>query len=253
MFSVTFACSVVKKIYCEFIDAGILNRGFHIMTFRVGILGIDGSGKSTLVAGLEQRLSASASVMSIGQRVTLHTRAGERVDLLDALPKSAHPLHHFYRNMQRHWTLQRLPGLIRGYQPDICLEDRDSVIDFCALTTAHIPALRYLAPRRRVTIFVTLTRRCLADMYLYLRLPTAVADARIRCKLRQTRRPRASHETPHLLERVAREYPRFLDYLAEISIPAVVLDADQPVQAVLDTACLSIHSQYDRISELLIP
>ena len=215
------------------------------MTFLVGILGIDGSGKSTLVAGLEQRLSAAASVMSIGQRVTLH-RAGERVDLLGALPTSAHPLHHFYRNMQRHWTLQRLPGLLKRYQPDICLEDRDSVIDFCALMTAHIPALRSLAPRHRVTIFVTLTRRCLADMYLYLRLPTAVADARIRCKLQQTRRLRAYHETPHLLERVAREYPRFLDYLAEISIPAVVLDADQPAQAVLDAACLSIQSQYDR-------
>ena len=216
------------------------------MTFRVGILGIDGSGKSTLVAGLEQRLSVSASVMSIGQRVTLHTRAGDRVDLLGALPASAHPLHHFCRNMQRHWTLQRLPGLLRRYQPDICLEDRDGVIDFCALTTAHIPALRYLTPRWRVTIFLTLTGRGLADMYLYLRLSTAVADARIQCKLRQTRRLRAYHETLHRLERVAREYPRFLDYLAEIGVPAVVLDADQPAPAVLAAACSAIHDQYHR-------
>lgn len=220
------------------------------MTFRVGILGIDGSGKSTLVAGLEQRLAASGSVMSIGQRVTLYTRAGERFDLLGALPKAAHPLRHFYRNMQRHWTLQRLPGLLRRYQPDICLEDRDGVIDFCALATAHIPALRYLAPRWRVRIFLTLTGRGLADMYLYLRLSTAVADARIQCKLRQTRRLRAYHETPHRLERVAREYPRFLDYLEQINIPAVVVDADQPVPAVLAAACSAIHDQYHRKGNL---
>jgi hypothetical protein len=37
---------------------------------------------------------------------------------------------------------------------------------------------------------------------------------------------------------------RFLDYLTEIGVPAVVVDADQPAQAVLDAACLSIHSQY---------
>lgn len=216
------------------------------MTFRVGILGIDGSGKSTLVAGLEQRLSISCSVMSIGQRVTLHSNAGERVDLLGALPQVSHTLQHIFRNMQRHWALQRLPSLLKQYRPDICLEDRDSVIDFCALITAHIPPLRSITPRRRVTIFLTLTRRSLADMYLYLRLPTAVADERIQGKLQQTRRLRAYHETPHLLERVAQEYPRFLDYLAEISVPAVVLEADHPIQAVLDAACLSIRKYYDR-------
>ncbi len=153
------------------------------MTLRVGILGIDGSGKSTLVAGLERELATFCSVMSIGQRVTLHPRGGERLDLLGALPEAAHPLRHSLRNMQRHWTMQRLPGLLKQYRPDICLEDRDSVIDLCALVTAHLPALRYLTPCRRVTIFSALTRRRLADMYLYLRLPAAVADARIQCKL----------------------------------------------------------------------
>lgn len=216
------------------------------MTFRVGILGIDGSGKSTLVAGLERRLAISLSVMSIGQRVTLHPKAGEQLDLLGALPEAAHPLRHMLRNIQRHWTMQRLPGLLKHYRPDICLEDRDTVIDICALITAHLPALRYLTPRRRVTIFLTLTRRSLADMYLYLRLPAAVADERIQWKLKQTRRLRAYHERPHLLERVAQEYPRFLDYLGEIGVPSVVLAADQPAQAVLNAACLSIRAYYDR-------
>lgn len=216
------------------------------MTLRVGILGIDGSGKSTLVAGLERELSTFCSVMSIGQRVTLHPRGGERLDLLGALPEAAHPLRHSLRNMQRHWTMQRLPGLLKQYRPDICLEDRDSVIDLCALVTAHLPALRYLTPCRRVTIFSALTRRRLADMYLYLRLPAAVADARIQCKLHQTRRLRAFHERPHLLERVAREYPRFLHYLAEIGVPTVVLQADQPAQFVLEAACLSIRQHYER-------
>ena len=216
------------------------------MTLRVGILGIDGSGKSTLVAGLERELSTFCSVMSIGQRVTLHPRGGERLDLLGALPEAAHPLRHSLRNMQRHWTMQRLPGLLKQYRPDICLEDRDSVIDLCALVTAHLPALRYLTPCRRVTMFSALTRRRLADIYLYLRLPAAVADARIQCKLHQTRRLRAFHERPHLLERVAREYPRFLHYLAEIGVPTVVLPADQPAQFILEAACLSIRQHYER-------
>jgi len=215
------------------------------MTFRVGILGIDGSGKSTLVAGLEQRLAASCSVMSIGQRVTFRARGGERLDILGPLPETAHPLQHSFRNLQRHWMLQRLPGLLKQYRPDICLEDRDSVIDYCALPTAHLPALRSITPRRRVAIFLTLTRRSLADMYLYLRLPAAVADKRIQGKLRQTRRLRAFHERPHLLERVALEYLRFLDYLAAIGVPAVVLEADQPVQAVLEAACLAISKHFD--------
>jgi ABC-type cobalamin/Fe3+-siderophores transport system ATPase subunit len=154
------------------------------MTFRVGILGIDGSGKSTLVAGLEQRLAASCSVMSIGQRVTFRARGGERLDILGPLPETAHPLQHSFRNLQRHWMLQRLPGLLKQYRPDICLEDRDSVIDCCALTTAHLPALRSITPRRRVATFLTLTRRSQADMYLYLGLPAAVADKRIQGKLR---------------------------------------------------------------------
>ncbi|RJX34610.1 MAG: hypothetical protein C4531_03715 [Desulfurivibrio sp.] len=215
------------------------------MTFRVGILGIDGSGKSTLVAGLEQRLAASCSVMSIGQRVSFRSRAGERLDLLGPLPETAHPLQHSFRNLQRHWILQRLPGLLKQYRPDICLEDRDSVIDYCALTTAHFPALRSITPRRRVAMFLALTRRSLADMYLYLRLPAAEADKRIQEKLQQTRRLRAYHERPHLLERVALEYPRFLDYLAEIGVPAFVLEADQPAQSVLEAAFLSIRKHFD--------
>ncbi|MFZ5770431.1 MAG: hypothetical protein ACOY4W_03305 [Thermodesulfobacteriota bacterium] len=216
-----------------------------VMTFRVGILGIDGSGKSTLVAGLEQRLAASCSVMSIGQRVTFRARGGERLDLLGPLPERAHPLQHSFRNLQRHWILQRLPGLLKEYRPDICLEDRDSVIDYCALTTAHLPALRSITPRRRVALFLALTRRSLADMYLYLRLPAAEADKRIQGKLKQTRRLRAFHERPHRLERVALEYPRFLDYLAEIGVPAVVLAADQPAQSVLEAALLSISKHFD--------
>ena len=211
----------------------------------MGILGIDGSGKSTLVAGLERRLSASCSVMSIGQRATLHLMNGERIDLIGTLPEASHPLRHGLRNIQRHWVMQRLPGLLNRYRPDICLEDRDGVIDICALVTAHIPVLRHLSPRRRVAIFMGLSQRSLSDMYLYLRLPTAVADERIQCKLRQTRRLRAFHERPHLLARVALEYPRFLDYLAEIKVPVVVLQADQSAQAVLDAACLSIRHHYD--------
>ncbi|MBI5558625.1 MAG: hypothetical protein HY885_13415 [Deltaproteobacteria bacterium] len=211
------------------------------MTFRVGILGIDGSGKSTLVAGLEHRLAASLRVMSVGQRVTLHTREGERLDLLGPLPESAHPLRHLLRNLERHWVLQRLPALLARYRPDICLEDRDTVIDFCALVTAHLPALRHLTPGRRVRIFSTLTHRSPADMYLFLRLPAAVAAARLQGKRRQTRRLRALHETAPLLERVAAEYPRFLDYLAEINVPAVVLDARLPAATVLDAAVLAIR------------
>jgi len=216
------------------------------MTFRVGILGIDGSGKSTLVAGLAQQLAVSCSVMSIGQRVTLHLGRGERIDLLTPLPKAAHPLRHGLRNLQRHWMLQRLPGLLKKYRPDICLEDRDGVVDLCALVTAHIPALRHLTPRRRVAIFSTLTGRRLSDMYLYLRLPTTVADERIQTKLQQTRRLRAYHEKPQLLERVAQEYLRFLDYLAAIGVPAVVLEADQPAQSVLEAARLAISKHFDR-------
>lgn len=218
-----------------------VNQAARSVTFRVGILGIDGSGKSTLVAGLEQRFSPSCTVMSIGQRVTLHVGSEERHDLLGTLPQGAHPLRHVFRNLQRHWMLQRLPALLERYRPDLCLEDRDGVIDVCALVTAHIPALRFLAPQRRVRTAIILTRRGLADMYLVLNLPAEVAEQRILEKLKQTRRPRSYHEKRHRLERVAGEYLRLRDYLAEIGVPAVTLDASLPAATVLDAAWRAIR------------
>ncbi|MFZ5758061.1 MAG: hypothetical protein ACOY32_00335 [Thermodesulfobacteriota bacterium] len=214
------------------------------MTLRVGILGIDGSGKSTLVAGLEERLTPGRSLLIVGQRLTVYDRVGGRHDLLPPLPESAHPLRHLGRNLRRHWLLQRLPALIARHQPDICLEDRDTLIDPSALITAYLPVLRHVAPRRRVAILAGLSGRLPADLYLYLRLPAAEAEGRLQQKLQRTRRPRAWHESPLRLARMATEYARFLEYLGEEGIPVQVLDAAQPVDMVCDLACRSIVERF---------
>ncbi|OKY76960.1 MAG: hypothetical protein BM485_00115 [Desulfobulbaceae bacterium DB1] len=61
------------------------------------------------------------------------------------------------------------------------------------------------------------------------------------CQGGWTRRPRSYHEKRHRLERVAGEYLRLRDYLAEIGVPAVTLDASLPAATVLDAAWRAIR------------
>lgn len=218
------------------------------MVFQVGILGIDGSGKSTLVTGLEKRLSPLYRTLSVGQRITLSEKNGPSIDLLKPLQASASPLDHFFRNVQRHLALQRLSQLFNKHQPEICLEDRDPVIDLCTLLTAYFPLLCYISPSTRVQIFSFLTRQHLADMYIHLQISPDIADARITEKLLQTRRCRSFHETPLRLTRVAGELRKFTIFLATQNVPALVLDALHPPETLLDQAESSIIQHHRKTS-----
>jgi len=218
------------------------------MVFRIGILGIDGSGKSTLVTGLEKRLSPLYRILSVGQRITICEKSGPTIDLLKLLPVSVSPVRHFFRNIQRHLALQRLPHLVEKYQPEICLEDSDRIIDSCALITAYVPFFCYIDPGLRVRVLSFLTRKCLAALYIHLHISTEIADARIKGKLLQTRRCQAFHETPQRLTRVARELTKFTEFLTTKNVPVVVLDAHHSAEILFDQAVSSIIQWHRKTS-----
>jgi len=230
----------------------------------IAVLGIDGSGKSTLSRQLAIDLSREGRTCLIGDRLELFS---------DGSPSAAQPL---LKEKLRRWVsaqakdakslarykIPKLAELLlrdallgeakRWYGPDLVFMDGSPILNMTAWSILYRPelmstefcarAVSILAgeapgkdplyhefPELKVMKRLGLTRMALPDVVIFLDVPPAVSMKRImsRGEARQV------HETEEKLGRLRQAYLLVVEAVRErMELPAFVLDGDRKLESI---------------------
>jgi 1-acyl-sn-glycerol-3-phosphate acyltransferase len=236
--------------------------------FVVAVLGIDGSGKSTLSRHLAAGLSADQSTCLIGDQLELFVDGGSQAvqplmkeklrRWMSAQAKDAKSLARYKIPKLTELLLRDalLGEARRWYGPDLIFMDGSPLLnmtawsvlyrpdllsmDFCARAMA-ILAGRGIAkdplyrefPELRVMKRLRLTRLHLPDMVLFLNVDPAVSMERIRSRGEKMQ----VHETEDKLGRLREAYLLVVEAARErMGLPAFVLDGGRDLESVTGEA-----------------
>lgn len=247
----------------------------------LAVLGIDGSGKSTVARGLALRLSARGSACLVGDRLEVYEQGGLKPlqplgletarGLLNRYAKGARSLARYKIPKLAELLLRDrlLSDLARFYAPHWVVLDGSPLLNMAAWaslygredlndeTLAQAIALltgRTRAPSRKDALLGRLPelRRLRRLGLTHLRLPKLVVllnltaqDACARIAARG--KPRQAHETEDQLGRLAESYRRVVRVVEQRwSIPVLQVDAARPLDDILAEA---LHFVEDRLRD----
>jgi thymidylate kinase len=252
--------------------------------FTVAVLGIDGSGKSTVSRRIARRLPGGPRTCLVsdrleffeeGERRSVHLLPSERVrQVLGMYAKSARSLKHYKIPKLAELLLRdHLMGEVqRWYAPEVQVLDGSPLINLTAwaklykgdLMTREVciaamriltgegeagkgndPALRRL-PELAALRRLGLTRLKLADIVLWLDVDPAVSMERIRTRGGKIQ----VHETEEKLGRLREGYRMVCDVVrSRFGLPVRILDGGEALEDVVRQAISAVDDVWSREEE----
>lgn len=237
----------------------------------LAVLGIDGSGKSTISRGLAQRLSVQGSACLVSDRLEFYEQ-GEPKPLQPLGLEAARGMINRYAKRARSLASYKIPKLAelvlrdrllsdvtRWYAPQLVVLDGSPLLNMAAWAALYsrenlddetlAKAITVLAgdkaaPSRADPVFsqipelsrltrLGLTHLRLPQLLVLLDLPAEAACARITSR----GKPRQPHETEEKLGRLREAYLRVVRITAQKwNIPALVVDGTRPLDHALAEA-----------------
>lgn len=242
--------------------------------FVVAVLGIDGSGKSTVSRRLSVDLSPAGRTCLIGDSLELFA---------DGAPRAAQPL---LKEKLRRWVsaqakdakslarykIPKLAELLlrdallgearRWYGPDLIFMDGSPILNMTAWSILYRPdqmsvdfcarAMTLLAggglakdplyrefPELRVMKRLGLTRLAMPDAVIFLDVPPAVSMSRIESRGERVQ----AHETEQKLGRLREAYLLVVEAAGErLGLPAFVLDGNRDLESIVAEAKRMVES-----------
>jgi 1-acyl-sn-glycerol-3-phosphate acyltransferase len=247
-------------------------------TFVAAVLGIDGSGKSTLSRRLALELSTDQSTCLIGDSLELFVEGGPRGVqplLKEKLRRWMSALAKDAKSLAR-YKIPKLAELLlrdallgearRWYGPDLIFMDGSPLLnmtawsalyrpelmstDFCARAMAILagrglgkdPLFREF-PELKIMKRLRLTRLGMPDVVLFLDVDPAISMERIRSRGERMQ----AHETEEKLRRLRETYLLVVEAARErVGLPAFVLDGERDLSSIMGEARRLVESARDR-------
>lgn len=221
------------------------------MSLEVTVTGIDGSGKSTTISYLVDRLAKDYVVAHSGrpayifgpemdQRKYLFENSINSIDKVNELgdmieSKTAVAMANIVNVLA--WG-RRHKKIIKEYAPDIIFSGRHRTIDSAVYSTYYFPGTSNLPHTMRTTIAEEITRTGQPDLLVYLNITPDAAVRRINDRIEKENqetelvRPKWKHmhENPNDLEMLKKEYEKILRYYDKLGWNIQVIDVEKVSQ-----------------------
>jgi len=208
-----------------------MNKITNEMPFEVTITGIDGSGKSTTISDLVDRLSPHYVVAHSGRPSYVDgPDMNQRKYLFESSISSIDRMHEIGDELESKSAIalanivnvalwgRRHEKIIKYYNPDIIFSGRHRTVDSAVYSTYYFPLTTQLPHTMRTSIAEGITKTGQPDLFVYLDIAPETAVKRIESRIEkenlkpETIRPKWKHmhENPEDLECLKEEYERIL-------------------------------------------
>lgn len=194
------------------------------MALDITILGIDGSGKTTLAESAARILSRDYSVVTLGREAHLwkhglSTRIFAEEDESIKSMSDINPVRRAYRRIAKtFWWPRRLRLTSTIHAPDIIIQDRDQIIDPVVLASSYIPGSMRIPMLVRMNVMKTVTRGKLPDIALYLEITPGTAYSRLCSRSDSNAEGLSTHENISSLELMAHQYAESAEHLKSLGV-----------------------------------
>jgi thymidylate kinase len=193
------------------------------VTVEVAVIGIDGSGKSSIILRSAAHLGTDHSIVILGWKSVAYIEQGRTCYLLKLITGSCHGfvqrVGFVLKRIRIAWLRLRKAALIKRLTPVICIEDRDLVLDPCILAVLYVPAIKKTSVSVRIRFMKSMVRGRLSDAYVYLDISPETAFERVCLRHRQEDKKLSAHENLQHLSQLRYEYESALAFLQDCHIP----------------------------------
>ncbi len=251
----------MKQFKITYLNAFAFN--YYFMSKEVIVAGIDGSGKSTTISDLVDRLSSNYVVAhsgrpsyvdgpSMNQRNYLFENSISSIDKMHEIgdelkSKSAIALANIVNVAL--WR-RRHEKIIKHYNPDIIFSGRHRTIDSAVYSTYYFPLAAELPHSMRTSIAEGITKTGQPDLFVYLDISPETAVKRIESRIEKENkktgvvRPKWKHmhENVEDLKYLKKDYERILNRCKKLGWNIHTINVEESPQ----------NEVADRIEELII-
>ncbi|VVB82399.1 Thymidylate kinase [uncultured archaeon] len=211
----------------------------------VTLIGIDGSGKSTIISDLVDSFSKDYVVAHSGRPAYVSGPNIERKNIYKRSIKLINKGHNFADSLNSRigvamanaldvleWK-RRHEGIIEEYNPKIIFAGRHRAIDSVVYSSYYLPFTNFISDKNKFGIIESLTGKVNSDLLFYLQLSPETAMARIDKRTEKEKltsdKPKGKHMHENLrdLTKLRNKFEKILDYYCSTRGEVIVVDVEK--------------------------
>ncbi|HEY9702677.1 MAG TPA: hypothetical protein V6C58_09540 [Allocoleopsis sp.] len=169
------------------------------MTYKISVTGIDGSGKSTSVAKVAEKLSKHHTVGKVGRPAYVCGPEIQKKYVCSNLNKTIDAIHNFSDNIESkllvagvsavsRFAITYIENNISQYNPEVTIYSRDKIIDPAVYSTFYFPFTKKWPVNLRINIAKNIQISRICSTIVYLDIDPRLAVERIEKRIEQEKK-----------------------------------------------------------------